>query len=567
MRPRTLAALITFIAALTLIAPSASFAAPSGHYLSATGTPAQFSNQTQSAQRNTYIDLQAWEGARAAELKAKNPHLKVLVYQNLGAMAEGVGPEGLSSSGVNFAEANTAHPEWFLKGPSGERLPFEDYKWLYAADVGNAEYQHQWAANVIHLLQSGPWDGVMMDDTNTTNRYHFSNIARVSKYPTDASYQHAVRSMLEVVGPAIQAAGKLAIPNMGSWSENPTAVKEWLPYVSGGMDEMFVKWSKTAGQGYRGAGEWETQVGEIATTESMGKDFIALTQAEPSDIQGARYGWASTLMASDSHTVFMASNGQAGNETWLSDYETPIGEPVAKAVRLSNGAWERKFTNGLVVVNPTTSSQQVNFGGEAYSGDGLTAATGATLGAHSAVVLTQAASKSSGETGSGESKGGGTETGGSGSTGSGSEGSGTSGSGSEGSGSTGSGSGSSGSGSEGSGSTGSTGSGSTGSGSTGPVGTESTGSGSSGSGSAGSGGGSPKPPGTGPIHVPPVKHPVHGRSRRRAVSFTQQCQRAQLRRGVRAVTARATCQARAVEARRHASAVAASARRTASKRS
>jgi hypothetical protein len=155
------------------------------------------------------------------------------------------------------------------------------------------------------------------------------------------------------------------------------------------MDEMFVKWSKSAGQGYRGSHEWEAEVGEIATTESMGKQFIAITQAEPGDVQGARYGWASTLMAGNGHTVFAVSNGHIGEETWLGDYETPIGTPVGAAVALGNGAWQRQFSNGLVLVNPTTSTVSANFGG-AYSGDGLTNATGATLAPHGALVLTRA---------------------------------------------------------------------------------------------------------------------------------------------------------------------------------
>jgi hypothetical protein len=374
-----------------LVSPCVGSAETVGHYDSAITTPAAFADPLLSAQRNSYIDLQAWEGAKAAELKAANPNLKVLVYQNLGAMSQGVGPNGLSSSGVNYAEATNAHPNWFLTGSGGERLAFEDFKWLWAADVGNPEYQHLWATNVIRLLNSGPWDGVMMDDTNTTNRYHFNPSSKVAQYPTDAAYQKAVRSMLEHVGPAIQAAGKLAIPNMGSWSEFSTVVREWLPYVSGGEDEMFLKWSKSAGQGYRGSHEWETQLGEVATTEAMGKHFIAITQAEPSDTQGARYGWASTLLAGNGHTVFMASNGQPGRETWLADYEAAIGTPTAAAAAVGNGAWERAFTNGLVVVNATTTSVPVTFGGT-YSGDGLTNATGATLGPHGALVLTRAGS-------------------------------------------------------------------------------------------------------------------------------------------------------------------------------
>lgn len=391
MRSSTRAVLAMMTCVWVLVSPCVGSADTVGHYDSATTTPARFANAALSAQRNSYIDLQAWEGGRAAELKAANPNLKVLVYQNLGAMTEGVGPNGLSSSGVNFGEANTAHPDWFLKGAGGERLAFEDYKWLWAADVGNPGYQRQWAANVIRLLNSGPWDGVMMDDTNTTNRYHFHPISKVAQYPTDAAYQGAVRSMLEYVGPAIQGAGKLAIPNVGSWSENPGVVREWLPFVSGGMDEMFVKWSKAAGQGYRGSHEWESQVGEIAATEAMGKHFIAITQAEPSDAQGARFGWASALLEGNGHTVYQASNGQLGAETWLGDYETQIGTPTSSPSPVGNGAWERSFSNGLVVVNPTTSSVPVSFGAP-YSGDGLENATGAIVGPHGALVLTRAAS-------------------------------------------------------------------------------------------------------------------------------------------------------------------------------
>jgi putative glycosyl hydrolase-like family 15 (GHL15) protein len=390
MRSSTRAVLLMLSCAWVLVSPCVGSAETVGHYYSATTTPAAFANPVLSAQRNTYIDLQPWEAARAAELKAANPGLKVLAYQNLGAMTQGVGPGGLSSSGVNYAEANTAHPDWFLKGSGGERLAFEDFRYLWAADVGNREYQRQWAANVIRVLDSGPWDGVMMDDTNTTNRYHFNPASKVAQYPTDAAYQQAVRSMLEYVGPAIQAAGKLAIPNMGSWSEYTAVVREWLPFVSGGMDEMFVKWSRTAGQGYRGSREWESEVGEVATTEALGKRFIAITQAEPSDTQGARYGWASALLAGNGHTSYQASNGHAGEETWSGDYEAELGTPTASAAATGNGVWERAFTNGLVLVNPTTSTLSVAFPA-AYSGDGLASATGATLAPHGALVLTRSA--------------------------------------------------------------------------------------------------------------------------------------------------------------------------------
>jgi hypothetical protein len=381
--------------------PNPASASVAGRFRVAIGNNALFPNPTQTAQRNSYIVLQAWESARAAQLKAANPNLLVLVYQNLSAMAQGIGPGGLSSSGVNYAEATTAHPEWFLTEASGIRIAEEGYAWLWMADIGNPGYQQLWTANVIRLLQSGPWDGVMMDDTNTTPRYHVHPQSRIAKYPNDTTYQAAVHSMLAYAGPAIQAAGKLAIPNIGSWSEYPQVAQEWLQFVSGGVDEMFVKWSSTPGQGYRDPSGWQSQVEEIQTAERTGKRFLAITQSAATDTQAIRYGWASVLLAAGGHAAFTAATNYS-EEIWTSEYEVPLGEPTSSATKIAGGGWKRTFTEGLVVVNPTTTNVSVSFGGS-YSGSGLTNATGATLVPNSAVILTGRATKSERQGGEGSS--------------------------------------------------------------------------------------------------------------------------------------------------------------------
>jgi hypothetical protein len=410
LRSRTV--LIAFIALIfALVLPSLATASVAGQFRVAIGNEATFSDPTLAAQHNEFIVLQAWEGQRATELKAINPSLKVLVYQDLAGMTEGTGPEGLSSSGVNYAEANTAHSQWFLLNTNSERIDANGYPWLWMADIGNVGYQEQWTANVLKLLSHSPWDGVMMDDTNTTARYD-TNPSSIAEYPTDAAYQAAVGSMLAYAGPRIQAAGKLAIPNIGSWNEYPEVVERWLHYVSGGVEEMFAKWSTKAGEGYQDPVDWQTQIEEIQTTERMGKYFLAITQSEAGDTQAIRYGWASTLLGADGHTVYTAAANYT-TETWSSEYEVPLGAPTSTATKLTSGAWERSFANGLVVVNPTSSAADVSFDGS-YSGSGLTNATGATLGANSAVILTRGARKSGeegSETGTGASSSGSSETG------------------------------------------------------------------------------------------------------------------------------------------------------------
>lgn len=395
MRARMLFATTLALTWCSLFNPGAGMADVGGHVRLALATPSSFANVATTAKRSSYVVLQAWDGARAAQLKAANPSLTVLMYQNASAMTKGAGPDGIYSSGVGYEQADTAHPDWFLKDTSGKRIVEGSYDWVYMADLGNAAYQDAWVTTVVNRLNSGPWDGVFMDDVNTTAMYH-TDPSKIALYPNDAAYQAATRSMLAAVGPRLRAAGKLAIPNIGSWSGAPDVAKDWLQFVDGGMDEMFAKWSTTPGVGYRPAIDWKTQVDEIRTTESMGKRFLAVTQAGSGDAQAERYGWATVLMAAQSkNTSYLAATNYNADPDWLPEYDAPIGDPTGAATALGNGAYARKFTNGLVVVNPSSSTVKVAFGG-VYSGSGLTNATGATLAPSTALVLTKGDQASAG---------------------------------------------------------------------------------------------------------------------------------------------------------------------------
>jgi hypothetical protein len=356
-----------------------------GNFYYAIGSSPNFSGTSTVAQRNSYVILQAWKSTLATQLKAANPGLKVLVYQDASAMSNGGRVNGWASSGVGYDEADTAHPDWFLLNKSGGRIPENSWPWLYLADVGSAGYQQRWADNVTRLLQSGPWDGVFLDDTNPTTKYH-TNPSNVAKYPNDTAYQSAMRSFLAYVGPRIQAAGKLAISNMGAWVEYPTVVSGWLQYVDGGMDEMFGKWSTTPGDGYRDPTQWRTQLGELQGAEAAGKSFLAVTQSSVTDTQAQRFGWGTLLLGAGGHASFYANYDQQ-SEPWLSDYDTDLGSPTSAASALPSGAYVRSFSRGLVVVNPTGATQHVDFGGS-YSGDGLSDATGANMPSKTALILT-----------------------------------------------------------------------------------------------------------------------------------------------------------------------------------
>ena len=352
-----------------------------GHVRVAIASAASTADFSLSASRDGYVILNEWDRARMLALKAANPSIKVLLYQNLSAMAPR-DAYGNVNTGVTTQEAD---PSWYLLNTSGQRFTFWGYGWMYAADIGSPAYQQRWGDNVLAKLQSGGWDGVFMDDTNPTIKYHYTP-SQVAKYPTDAAYSAATRSVVAAIGPRIRAAGKLVIPNFGAWREYRSTVDDWLQFVSGGMEEMLGKWSASAGDGYLTGWDWDSQLGAIKAAESAGRIYLGISHGPSTDAAAARYGWGTVLLAAQGRSSFQLSDDYASGY-WFPEYDYDIGSPIAAESPESTGVHRRAFTRGLVLVNPTLSTVAVGFGGS-YSGSGLTNATQATMGPHSALVLT-----------------------------------------------------------------------------------------------------------------------------------------------------------------------------------
>ena len=378
--------LATAAAALTLSGGVAQ-AETVGHVFPAMDTAATIPSYAQTASRNDYVILQAWETQKLKSLKAANPNVRVLVYKNLAFSAElPDSHNGGSPSGVLYSEAPDS---WFLRDrSSGQRFTSDGFGWLWAMDIGSPDYQRAWAANVIAEMNSEGWDGVFLDDANATMKYHHP-VDQVGKYPSDASYSAAMGTALAYIGPAVRAAGKLAIPNFAAWVEAPTTYNSWLQYVDGALDEMFCKWGRGAGEGYRREPEWNLQLKEAKFAAAQGKDFIAYTQGAPGETQAARFGYATVLLASEGNASY-AFTPEYATENWMPEYDYQLGAPQAEESRDENGVHRRVFANGLVLVNPTNASQSADFEGT-YSGSGLSNATAATLAPHSALVLTGSA--------------------------------------------------------------------------------------------------------------------------------------------------------------------------------
>ncbi|HEX8857047.1 MAG TPA: putative glycoside hydrolase [Thermoleophilaceae bacterium] len=324
------------------------------------------------ARRNALIVLPPWKDQIAAKLKAANPGLRVLVYKETFVSTESDKATGKSVSGVPWAKAK---PSWLLRGGDGQPLASSSVPYYYFADVGNPAYQDAWASNVLREItaRGSPWDGVFIDDFLPTTYYHADgNVGEVAKYPSDQQWQPAMASFAARVGPRVQAAGKLAIANMGgTWADPRYA--EWntsvvLSYLSGGLDEFFTHWWGSDEPQDSSYFDTVQRIGQ--RLEQAGKIFLAQTtnNQEP-DARASLYGYVTALMFANGHTAFSYASDPSYDvgESWLPIYGMPVGRALGAAAPLYDQSqpgppvWIRKFSRALAIANPGDSPKTVAF--------------------------------------------------------------------------------------------------------------------------------------------------------------------------------------------------------------
>lgn len=350
---------------------------------------ATFPDIVGTARGNRFVILQSWKKDLARQLKAADPNVKVLAYKNFSFVACDEYSDGqYVPQGVRCPDVNANHPDWFLTDALGTRINSSGYPWLWLLDVGNRAYQDAWADAVVAEARADGWDGIFLDDVDPTVRYHVEP-TRVARYPTDAEWRAATSSMVANVGPRIQAAGLLAIANVCCVRDHGSVWRDWLPSLSGAMDEMFTKWGNDPASGFVwdwGANGWSAQLEEVREAEAQGKYFLGIAHSRSTDARAAAYGLGTMLLAAQSRSSFALAEDYT-NETRFPVYQRALqlGAPSGAHFRVGT-AYRRNFSSGTVVVNASLATVQVPLGGEYVALDG-THITSVTLGATSAAIL------------------------------------------------------------------------------------------------------------------------------------------------------------------------------------
>jgi hypothetical protein len=334
-----------------------------------------------------YVVLQASEWRRIAEIKKRSPGTQVLVYKDMASTRDNAGSGSDLPTGVSYAYANRHHPEWFLRDTQGRRVNWASWPHSWQMDVGSRSYQRAWARGVARDLRLRGWDGVFVDGISRTMQYPwYLNGRTLAKYPGPDDYARATTRFLRRVGPALRRR-YLVVGNVNdAW---PPLWGRWLGSLSGVSKEWWTKSSVNRGAGMLTGADWSNQTNLLREAQARHKIFIAIAYGRPDDVAAMNYARASFLLFARGTRSALSYSAWCAPEPSTPNWRADVGTPTGAATQVG-AVWRRDFANGVVVVNPTSSSTVTVPLSGSYVGPNGSAVTSVVAPPHTGFVLRRA---------------------------------------------------------------------------------------------------------------------------------------------------------------------------------
>jgi hypothetical protein len=341
---------------------------------------------SQEANRYQAIVLQATNGSKVAALHAANPALRIFMYQDP-KLSRTTDPSGMTVC-TSYQTDSASHPNWFLTDQSGRRtISPQNNGADYYMDIGDSAYQQACLTHAVALAKKYGFDGVYFDDLSAWIGWGLPRGSHLPKYPTISAWQAAMYSLISYAAPTVHTNGLLLVGNIGGATMTAGLWQKWTGPLDGSEEES---WTDGGAGLAQQSPDWTRKLANVAWSEANGK--IAILHSYNTTEPGNTYGLASMMLVANGESNYSTANGGSytSYEMWYPEYGTAqqLGAPTGAYSKLADGVYERVFQNGIVLVNPsTTSIPAFSLGGGIYSGSQLNNVTSVSMGPTSGLIL------------------------------------------------------------------------------------------------------------------------------------------------------------------------------------
>jgi hypothetical protein len=294
-----------------------------------------------------------------AAMRAANPNLVLLAYMN-----------GMF---VPPAQASQWPADWYSYDSNGVKVQNAQNR-NYLMNPSNSGWVQNRATMCSNLVAQSGYDGCMLDTLGVApltagyctalpvNPATGAAWARPDWISATTQLSQSVRT---TVSPSLVVGNGLKDgPSLGESSQ-------LFSGMDGGIAEGFLRTSTQSATAYPSVSTWQQNVNMLL---SPPKPVLALTKVWASATtdqlnQWHLYALASFLLGTDGRSYFYFSSASSEPPTSVVPWSVNIGDPSG-AYALQDGAYQRPFTQGRVLVNPTASQVSVPLSGAYAEMDG-----------------------------------------------------------------------------------------------------------------------------------------------------------------------------------------------------
>lgn len=262
------------------------------------------------------------------------------------------------------------HPDWIEYQCDGSTPAYEFGDSNVALDIANpAVLDWMMRTLLAPALRSG-YQGIAFDNVDLANREgqrcgHYSPdgvwIQQYSGALMDPAYQQAVLAWARTMSSWIhrEFPGKVVAMNFGFLSSLPSESYQMYHYMDIDEDEQgFTNWGSSPSD-YLSDNAWLANMRAIQYLSSLGHGYFSINQepvkfGQVTDTQ-VQWALANYLLVKDAASyLYICGVQEYGYLFMRQEYSAQIGAPT-QDMYASQGVYQRGFTNGLALVNPSSS--------------------------------------------------------------------------------------------------------------------------------------------------------------------------------------------------------------------
>lgn len=311
------------------------------------------------------MEAQVYAPQNLKLLKKLNPDIKLIAYL---AAEEIRGDSGSLSNTMRQRLFNKIQGGWWLRDSAGKKIEWwPGNPMINITDQAVPNNGQNWGDVLSQfvkndLLATGYWDGVLFDNS-------WENLDFMKSYNIDLNNDGLAESM-----DFINEKWRLGMEDLLAKTRNLLGSEyliignggdSYRDYLNGVLYEQFTK------RDWAGLMQKYRQILLSGFAPAFGILNSATASLNRSDdYKTMRYGLASALLG-DGYSSFDNGDSSHSEMWWYDEYETSLGKPAGEAFNVFDngkafkpGVWRRDFTNGLVLVNSSNESRDVDLGAD-----------------------------------------------------------------------------------------------------------------------------------------------------------------------------------------------------------